>query len=846
MSQDLLTQIQLQRQGEVPKFASFRPRAHKASKHPDSKTQLPTVFAPKDQDTLPNQSNTEASSNRLEIRNQRFSGRSTRPLDLEKHDSLSTTASDRNFQVSNNTQNPIFADWTGDGQNLVYRALDRHRVPSYFRIGNGILLGSNKRSRIDRSRSDEKSISLSSEGLEMQSGKSGLSLSKGSKNKIESSEEQHVQAHKHHHSAISKGADYIPVTVPALLEENGEGGGSEDEVSLQLLLPKDGIEQSDTHNMNRRDSDGYQLASEKRSSESSEMHTSYFKKRKTLLDAVESNTASFDAWLNLINLQDEALDYPDNLRPQGRTMAEVQSNAEIKILLYQKAIKNVQDTHSQETLVQGMMRAGADVWEASELSKKWRKTLRQYPNSIKLRIGYLDYIQSAPSAEFSQVRQAFYDLLSLLKEQRSASLQVDHDDLYLTQLYAVLRMTLFMREGGFMEHAIAVWQALLEYEFYKPTELRDSSSEILHSRFKEFWNSEAPRIGEPDARGWLHFSTEDEIPAQSQEHTMVVDSELSGLFQKWAEIEHAHYVDSRRPARTVDHTSENDPYRIVLFSDIEVSLFDSPSALGRQVLVDTLLCFCHLPPYLSWPSCNRSRLWFRDQYAHNGNLYNYQTPLLPGLYKSGDPLESLQGRSRDTIHSPFNFPIPDYHFTLDTLLPTHGSWFSVFEFWNKDTFTSTGPVIPSWIRLVLKAILATGEIGDFLVDYYLAFEINLSPETVQKTAKSLLRAQPSSLRLYNIYSRIEYCLGNTDVAEKVLQKALSLKDKVAENMQHNAISLCRTQLWQQLESDESEEALEGLVRFSTPSVNNLTSVAEKENGSHDIHSPTVRLRARKV
>ena len=48
-------------------------------------------------------------------------------------------------------------------------------------------------------------------------------------------------------------------------------------------------------------------------------------------------------------------------------------------------------------------------------------------------------------------------------------------------------------------------QATLEYSCFCPPALRDAPAPARLAAFGEFWDAEAPRVGEPGARGWLHW-----------------------------------------------------------------------------------------------------------------------------------------------------------------------------------------------------------------------------------------------------------------------------------------------------------------------------------------------------
>ncbi|KAL9037180.1 MAG: hypothetical protein Q9214_005813, partial [Letrouitia sp. 1 TL-2023] len=531
--------------------------------------------------------------------------------------------------------------------------------------------------------------------------------------------------------------------------------------------------------------------------------------------------------------------------------AERQSNADIKLTIYEKAIKNVQTLKDKEVLLQGMMRAGATVWEANKLSMKWQNVLRQYPKSVQLKIDYLGYVETTSSlVSVEEICKVYYDCLDLLDECRTLN-GADEGDLYVKQVYVTLRMTLFLRKAGFLEHAVAIWQALLEYEFYMPANLEVSRCKIpkdskldLRSAFEDFWDSELPRIGEPDAQGWSNFQADHDVSIDPRKDIIPMSLGSLNQFEAWGQTERSHSLNSHYPARTIDDVNKNDPYRVILFPDIKNFLIRSPTDTGRWVLVDALFCFCHLPPYLSRTFDDGPSLWFGDPFIRNEILYGDQRSILrwpEGKSKNSETDDDLKERSSC---SPFTLPVQDYLLTTDTLFTAKENWFSAFNAWNTKTQGGIEPVNGFWIYRVMAMLLHTAKLGERFVEYYLAFELEINPEVARKTAKALLKAQPSNLRLYNAYALVEYRLENVGTADRVIQKASEMRNKLDKDEVCNMISLCRTRTWQRLESSQSLDALQGIVEFSIGPVEDAApSTMTREYGTHDYESTTTTLKA---
>ncbi len=78
---------------------------------------------------------------------------------------------------------------------------------------------------------------------------------------------------------------------------------------------------------------------------------------------------------------------------------------------------------------------------------------------------------------------------------------------------------------------------------------------------------------------------------------------------------------SHKPARTMDEVVEDDPYRVIMFSDIEGFLITLPTQADdlRKLCIDAFLLFCRLPPIATLGS-NTSRKWASDAFVRNDLL----------------------------------------------------------------------------------------------------------------------------------------------------------------------------------------------------------------------------------
>ncbi|PQE13191.1 hypothetical protein CJF30_00003107 [Rutstroemia sp. NJR-2017a BBW] len=208
------------------------------------------------------------------------------------------------------------------------------------------------------------------------------------------------------------------------------------------------------------------------------------------------------------------------------------------------------------------MTEGAKIWDIKVRSDRWTKIAKENIDSLVLWKNYLNFRQSNFSTfQYDDVREVFITRITSLKQAINKASGLQIQPLYEQLLYVLLRFTVFVRESGFVELAVAIWQSLLELNFYgRNTSL--SPDEAVKS-LGEFWESEVPRIGETGSLGWHKFLETGDDSAVPEGETDEPEMPLKGedVFASWVTAERSRAKASRLPARTLDDTVEDDPYR---------------------------------------------------------------------------------------------------------------------------------------------------------------------------------------------------------------------------------------------------------------------------------------------
>ncbi len=177
--------------------------------------------------------------------------------------------------------------------------------------------------------------------------------------------------------------------------------------------------------------------------------------------------------------------------------------------------------------------------------------------------------------------------------------------------------------SGFIERSMALFQAQADMYFQPPyppytyTYVKCSRSagfnnplaisqlpfEEQMSNLEEYWDLEAPRIGERGSTGWAEWyiaGKPERMPRRalaSTSSTPLVDSaSLLDPYQRWAQTEMQADEQMRPPLRSTDPDAELDPYATILFSDIRLFLSELTSKRSKGSF--RLMWLSHLGLYV--------------------------------------------------------------------------------------------------------------------------------------------------------------------------------------------------------------------------------------------------------
>ncbi|OKL61538.1 hypothetical protein UA08_03309 [Talaromyces atroroseus] len=714
-------------------------------------------------------------------------------------------------------------DRKGDIHNVIYGTIHRYSIPQYRRAGRGRILGLPARFKIDRTYDGEDSLLVRADG----------SIADGTRHKTRSilsaadAKERRVLRIRQDLIADNDDAhkNFIPLDYNGSRKRQRILGGDDvsdseaEKYGYRSILGKAKPEQQDIPS----DMEASLESDSNEEGSAVKWNREANQRNLELLRRAEDNPSDIGAWMEVIKYQDTLLAGSDSRRQL--TAAEKRSLADIKLSLYDKALKKVGKHPEKYRLLLGYLEEGTNLWDSKRLGEQWHTILKHNSGYISLWMRYIDFRQTA-FLDFT-VERCKDIYLDCMKLNASSDNDAEKETIH---MYLFLRMTLFMREAGFSELAVGLWQAALEISLFRPKELTNSSKDDFMNSFALFWESEVARIGEPGAKGWGSgkspeleaFTTTD---AQTQIRTET-------LFSSWNVEERRLSRGARLPARTLDIVENDDPYRVVLGSDIEVFLPFFATWRDTNTLVDGFLKFCFLPPLNSLRYSTRDIVTSGDDAFLRTELIYLSDSYITRLINSNP--EMTEGAKHPLVFD--MAPLQNMIHSVDSLF-ADSNWFQSLATWKEIIKNEESIIDAEWVRRSLKLLVGTFPQDDILAECTLAVEFALDPSEGKKYAKSLLKKRPSSLRLYNAFALMETRNDNFSTASHVWATTLSMAASLSETQKLEYGTIIRSWVWEYMVLGRIDAAIKVLI--SVPDF--VIDLKTLEQGSFSI-IPTQRLK----
>ncbi|XP_056282984.1 nuclear exosome regulator NRDE2 isoform X2 [Pseudoliparis swirei] len=561
--------------------------------------------------------------------------------------------------------------------------------------------------------------------------------------------------------------------------------------------------------------------------------------------------ADTQLWLQFIRYQDElsVMVFGGEEEQQGSESAKWRKSSYRAVLEKKLSIaeRAVATNHSCVALQLERLKICQELLEPSLLAKEWKKLVFLHPNSAPLWREYLLFTQSYFSNfTVSKVNSAYGKCLSTLSAVRDGSmvshpalpgLEEDMLDIFTQQCHV-------LRQSGHSEKATSLFQAMIDFTFYKPDSVRKLSTKQQVEFFEPFWDSGEERVGELGARGWKAWMLQQERggwlqpSAEEEEEEEEDEEEVKDRSQPrwtvWLDVEPsreaAHWLPWRPDkAKGQSEVDCEDPDRQVLFDDIGSSLICLSSPELQLRLLLRFVSFLGLPvdSVLSAAPCQ------------------------PGLL--------LENLSLLTQGNDLKCPLTSHHLPDSgvnsvghtTTLQGTRKWVGLGKLGERfvaNVFSVVQPIVPahhraalslSWMQYEKLKVLRCLRGGN-------KKRLRSQGKSSKRVAKKLLKEPDnrSSLALWQEYAHLEWMLGNLEEARKVFSTASAMGGTTG--LKSPALcELCL--LWAQLEVEDGS-SLQGGVPADVavcPAVCVLTRLTEGTSSSSQSLTPVSILKARK-
>ncbi|TPX68733.1 hypothetical protein SpCBS45565_g02910 [Spizellomyces sp. 'palustris'] len=510
-------------------------------------------------------------------------------------------------------------------------------------------------------------------------------------------------------------------------------------------------------------------------------------------------------WLNFIALQDElAKDQEEKSKLRAAISEKKQS-------IYEKALKELPDN---EDLLSGYMTTCQETWEAAKLLTKWDRILKRSTSSIKLWKQYLDFRQTNYSTfNVAGCVELYENCIDILMRDTSTAVARREE----IMLHIFTRGCFLLGQSGFMERAVALFQAMIEFSGFCPPAFTSQTFAERLAMFGAFWESEVPRIGEEGAEAAMTSLNSQEhleaqlLPSPPSEgdfpSTKMGEDDLESWLNSEIQEEYLHW----QPSKSTDDEELDDPYRAVLFEDISSLMFDITLENTRRQLIYNFLQFLSVPVN---GGISSNHVFFQESFVHA----EFANPVQSARFWPSTSLPKIDTNNTSDSASTgsncgiFRVPLAIFPQTMDTLFGGD-HWFHVWGSEEADTVRRIGVRRHQFVRNVLQQAQAISPPDPRLIPLLLVLESGFNLKSAQKAAKALLKTERMNLSLWNTYAQIEVSRGHLSEARKVYMTALMSYQSFPKEQQLDAPHLYRMLADLEFEARRPERALCILTAF---------------------------------
>lgn len=451
---------------------------------------------------------------------------------------------------------------------------------------------------------------------------------------------------------------------------------------------------------------------------------------------LRANPHSIALWFRFIEFQDEA-------NPMRK--ANPAHILEKKISIFEKAMEA---NSENEDLMVAYLSTCAQHYPPDKLNSLWQGIIDRHMNSETLWKEYVLYHQTQYS-QFSvaHVSSVYSSALRVLGDQ-AQKLRASKDLNALGRVEETMASVFvgfcsLCAQAGFTERATALYQAIIEFNCFRPKQFRQNPSGDL-AAFEVFWESDASRIGDAGATTWQQFDPNQDIAPREEEKSPpeFVGESLKAWLQEESQRDQTEWL----PFRTVAEDDNDANFeRVVLFDDLKPFMchLTTPKAMIRLVLQTFQYLGLENRVPWSWDASSNARFSVeRVQELQEFERVPGLSLLFADNFGKGPPNIDLWGL--DDMHCD-GLEGPKLQFARNMLPLVVAAFPGNMQFKN--------------LSLVVET--KCGGIAEG-----------------RKLAKRWLKADSANLRLWNSYAQLEKSCGSMTECRNVYEKALLLCSKL--------------------------------------------------------------------
>lgn len=689
-------------------------------------------------------------------------------------------------------ESPTFIiDRTGDSKNVEYGSLHRYSVPAYHRCGKGSVIGIANHGKIDRDQSSEKGVVVNN-GARSQHAARPLTRKQHRPNARPLRVVPHTEPQ--HGNDFNISTDFIAISTSRKRKRGSKSPLSDYDQNLRDYISTQGAAEAD---YKPDDQDLEQVSDAELEDTLLELQLRAQQQNSELSLKTKTNLQDVRPWQALIDHQERLI--KPGFSVVGFSSADTRALADLRLSIYEKALKHVnKDQKGHEDLLMGLMEQGSMLWESSKLTKEWAEILKDNASDFRLWTKYLDFVQTNPvTFKYEDCKRSYLQCLDVLQKVEREKLSRDsRSDLASIRIYVILRLMRLVSDAGYDELAIAIWQSLLELQFFSPANHAALSREEMLSAFEEFWESEWTRIGEEGALGWQHFAQTGGQRLKRGRSSKLERIGSQNPFRDWANDELRMTEGLQFPVGPSDEDDDGDVFRVVLYADMHEILDRVHGAVSDKALIRAFLCFMHLPPMQDDYEESSFFNWHTDQYLRRGSCLQHEDR--PDYVNNAVRNWGLQSHvvTTSTLFSASSFEPHPHHDQLRNADVTAAG-----------VDTHPRNEMHQFLHRTLASLVKARPEDDQLSVYYLAFELQFFPSEASTAAKKLLKLRPSSLRLYNACAIIESTLGHSKKADHVWSTATTMSMAFPEKARDGLIVLWHSWIWADLDRGKIQAAI---------------------------------------